>query len=70
MTKYDINVAVKGQRRGHMKGVGRQFTRIASQASASSTADGNSTSIPGPTSIQPIVIPELVHQQVTRMLQL
>ena len=42
MTGDDINVAVRGQRRGHRKGVGRQLTRV---PSPSSTAAGSSTSV-------------------------
>ena len=68
MIEYDINARVKGQCRGHMKGVGRQLTCMASQAGASSAAAGSSTSVPGPTSAQPTTIPKLVHQQVTEML--
>ena len=33
MTEYDINAAVRGERRGHLKGVGRQLTRMASGVS-------------------------------------
>ena len=45
MTEYDINATVRGQRRGHLKGVGRQLTRMSS--GASSAAAGSSTSTPG-----------------------
>ena len=36
MTERDINVTVRGQRHGHMKGVGHLLTRLRSQAGASS----------------------------------
>ena len=64
MTEYDINAVVRGQRRGHLKGVGLWLTRMAS--SASSAVAGSS---PGPTPAQQVAIPDLVHQQVTGMLQ-
>ena len=67
MTDYDINVTVRGQRRGHLKGVGQQLIRMAS--GTSSTATGSSTWILGPTPTQQAAIPDLVHQQVTGMLQ-
>ena len=51
MTEYDINATVS-QRRGHLKGVGRQLTRMASLAGASSTVAGSSTSIPGSTLVE------------------
>ena len=70
MIEYNINVAVRSQRRGYMKGVGRQLTYMASPAGARSTVASSSTSVPGLTSAQPTAIPELVHQQVTGMLQL
>ena len=63
MIEYDINAVVRGQHRGHLKGIGRQLARMAS--SASSAATRSSTSVPGPTP----AIPDLVHQQVTGMLQ-
>ena len=50
MTEYDINAAVRGQRRGHLKGVGRQLTRMAS--GAISVHAGNSTSVPSPTPVE------------------
>ena len=69
ITKYDINSAVRGQRCGHMKGVERQLTHMASQAGASSTVASSSTSVPDLTFAQLTVIPEFVHQQVTGMMQ-
>ena len=52
MTERDINLTVWGQRRGHMKGVGRQLTHLGSQAGASSATPSTSSvrglsSIPG-----------------------
>ena len=67
MTEYDINAAVKGQHRGHLKGVRRQLTRMASPASASSATPGSSTLVPSPTPAEQTTILELVHQQVMGM---
>ena len=67
MTEYNINVIVRGQHRGHLKGVGQQLTRMA--FGASSVVIGSSTLVPGPTLAEQAAIPELVHQQVTGMLQ-
>ena len=69
MTEYDINAAVRGQCRGHMKGVRRQLTRMTSPAGSSSTAAGSSTLVPDPTPAEQTTITKLVHQQVTGMLQ-
>ena len=70
MTEYDINSAVRGQHRGHLKWVGQQLTHMTSPVGASSAAAaGSSTSVPGPTPAEQTAIPELVHQQVTGMLQ-
>ena len=44
MTECDINIIVRRQRCGHMKGVGHLLTRLGSQADASSSATPNSTS--------------------------
>ena len=66
MTEYDINIALRGQHCGHLKGVGRQLIRMAS--GGSSAAAGSSTSVLGPTLAEQAAIPELVHQQVTEML--
>ena len=69
MTEYDINAAMRGQHRGHLKGVGCQLTSMASPANPSSAAAGNLTSVPGSTPAKQAAIPELVYQQVTGMLQ-
>ena len=68
MTKYDINTVVRGQRRGHMKGVRQQLAHMT--FSASSAVVGSSTSVPGLTPAEQAAIPDLVHQQVTGKLQL
>ena len=70
MTERDINITVRGQRRGHIKGVGRMLTRLGSQAGASSAAPSTS-SVRGPSSThdQSTPIPDLVHQQVTELVQ-
>ena len=60
MTEYDINTAVRGQRRGHLKGVGQQLTHMTS--STSSAAASSSTSVPSLTLAEQAVIPELIHQ--------
>ena len=62
MIEYDTNAAVRGQRRGHLKGVRRQLTHMASSVYATSTALGSSNSILGPTPAKQTAIPELVHQ--------
>ena len=67
MTEYDINAVVRDQRHGHLKGVGRQLTRMAS--GASSAATGSSTLVLGLTPTKQGAIPDLVDQQVTEMLQ-
>ena len=64
ITEYGINFAVKGKRCGHMKGVGRQLTRMSSQTGACSVAISSSTSVPSPTFAQPTAIPKF-----TRMIQ-
>ena len=69
-SEYDITAAMRGQCHGHLKGVRRQFTRMASLVGASSVAAGSSTLVPGPTPAEETEIPELVYQQVTRMFQL
>ena len=62
MTEHDINITVREQRRGHMKGVGRQLTRLGSQAGASS-ATPNTSSVRGPsyTPAQSAPFPVVVH---------
>ena len=67
MTEYNINAAVRGHYRGHLKGAGWQLTHMTS--CASSVVAGSSTSVPSPTPTQQVSIPDLVHQQVTWMLQ-
>ena len=66
MTEEDINVAIRGQRRDHIKGVGHQITCV---PSPSSTTASSSTNLPAPTLSQPDVIPEFVHHQIIRVLQ-
>ena len=63
MTERDINITVRGQRHGHMKGVGRQLTRLGSQAGASS-ATPSTSSVRGPSSTpaQSAPFPVLVYQ--------
>ena len=63
MTKRDINITVRGQRRGHMKGAGHQLTRLGSQAGASS-ATPNTSSVRGQSSTpaQSAPFPVLVYQ--------
>ena len=69
MSEYDFNSAVRGQRRGHMKGVWRQLTSVKKQAGPSSATAGSLASVRGPTSSQPTTFPEFIHQQVTWMIQ-
>ena len=65
ISEYEINYAVKGQWRGHTKGVEHQLRCTNKQAGpSSSVAIGSSTSVLAPTSTQPTVIPKFVHQQV------
>ena len=70
MTERDINITVRGQRRGHMKGVRRQLTCLGSQAGASS-ATPSTSSIRGPsfTPGQSTPMPVLVHQQLSELMQ-
>ena len=65
MSEFEINYAMKGQRRGHTKRVGRQLRDTDKRAGpSSSVATGSSTSANAPTSSQPTIIPEFIHQQV------
>ena len=70
MTERDINMTVRGQRRGHIKRVGRMLTRLGSQAGASSAAPSTS-SLRGSSSThdQSTPILDLVHQLVTELVQ-
>ena len=66
LSEYKINSAMRSERRGHTKGVGRQLKRRDKQAgpsSSSAAASGSSSSIAPPTSSQPIVNPEFVQQK-------
>ena len=65
MTNDDINFVVRGQRRGHIKEIRCQLTRVTSPSSA---AAGSSTLVLAPTPSRPNGIPEFVHQQVTGMI--
>ena len=66
MIEEDINVAVWGQHRGHMKGVRCQLTRLRGPSSA---AASSLTNMPAPTLSQPDSILEFVHHQITWVLQ-
>ena len=65
MTKDDINFSMRGQRRGHMKGVGRQLTRV---TGPSSTAACSLNSVLAPTPSQSNAIPQFIHKQVAGMI--
>ena len=72
MTECDINITVRGQRRDHMKGVGRLLKHLGSQAGASSFATPNSTSSVlglSSTPAESALISDLIHQQVTGVMQ-
>ena len=70
MTERDINITIRRQRRGHMKGVKRLLTRLGSQAGASAVAPSTSF-VRGPSSTpdQSALIPDLVHQHLTGLVQ-
>ena len=70
MTERDINITIRGQRPGHMKGVKRLLTRLGSQAGASAVAPSTSF-VRGPSSTpdQSALIPDLVHQHLTGLVQ-
>ena len=64
----EINSAIRGQRRGHMKGVGRLLKGSAKQAgSTSSTAAGSSTSVPAFASSQAAADSSFTREQMQGM---
>ena len=71
MTKCDINITIRGQCCGHMKGVRRLLTCLGSQAGASSATSNNTSSVLGSSSTPAQLAPisDLTHQQVTGLVQ-
>ena len=71
LSEYEINSTVRGERRGHTKGVGHQLKRLDKQVGPSSSAPASSSSsIRASTSSQPIVNSKFMQQKVQGMIQL